>query len=421
MNTNRESLAWAVLLGGFAIFVALCVTVPLTINGYLQAATRPLAMTIQANQGALTVFNPRTGSSAVLLPGAPLPDLEAGATIITSALGDTALLQINDPQTNALLARATIYGSSHLLIHEANAPRYEASERGKRLVLNLQHGRIRLVTPVALDPNFQLELWLDNEAQLRIEQAGQYSLERINGGMQISVQAGQATVFVGDSQLTLRANERAYVDNQLQLTGPLDAERNLVRNGSFQQGLTEWALLAWGVEREDQPPGKRELVPYGGGRALYFERVGVGHADASVRQDINQDVTGFQELRALITFRLLSQSLPICGTFGSECPLTLRIEYDDSGGARRVWQQGFFIDAAFAEGVPIICETCSPPYMEHQPAPQEQLFAYESNNLIELLAQQALLPPSRIRSLSLIVSGHSFAVEVVEVALMALD
>jgi hypothetical protein len=421
MNSNRESLAWAMMLGGFTIFIALCFTVPVAINAYLHAATRPLALTIQANQGAVTALNPATGTSAVLLPGTPLSDLEAGATIITSTLADTALLQVNDPQTDTLLVRATIYGSSQLLVEEAAAPRYGLSDRERQLILNLRHGRIRVVTPVNRALDFRLELWLEDVARLRIEQSGQYSLQRVNGQIQVTVQSGQATLVANDQELLLQSGERAFIDDDYRLLGPLTAERNLVRNSSFQQGLTEWALLPWNIEREDQPTGKLEIINDEGGRTLLFERVGVGHADASVRQTINQDVTDFQELRVLMTFRLLSQSLAICGNLGSECPLTLRIEYEDAIGTTRVWQQGFYVDAAFDPAAPTICESCVPPYMEHQPAPQAQLFAYESENLIELLAQRGLLPPARIRNLSLIVAGHSFTVEVVEVALIALD
>jgi hypothetical protein len=421
MNTNRENLAWATLFGGFVVFIALCVSIPLAINSYLRTAAQPLAITVQTNQGAATVLNPLGGGSAVLLPGTPLSDLEAGAIIVTNTLADTALLQIDDPRNDALIARMTLYGSSRLAIQTAEAPRYATSDQVKRLVLELQNGRLRLVTAAVLDPDLQFELDLGDGIRLRVEQAGQYSLERTNGAAQISVQAGRATVLVGEQELTLNANERAAVDNQQQLTGPLEAERNLMRNSGFQDGLAQWTLFPWNIERQDQPTGKVEIISDESGRTLHFERVGVGAADTSIRQDINQDVTDFQELRALVTLRLLSQSLPICGNFGSECPLTLRIDYDDSSGFPRAWQQGFYIDAAFAEGPPIVCVSCTPPYMEHQPTPQGQLFAYESANLLEILAQQGLLPPSRIRSVSLIFSGHSFDVEIVETALIALD
>jgi hypothetical protein len=50
--------------------------------------------------------------------------------------------------------------------------------------------------------------------------------------------------------------------------------------------------------------------------------------------------------------------------------------------------------------------------------PYRQQVFFESDNLIERLGQQGILP-SRLQSLTLIASGHSFVSNVAEVALMA--
>ena len=73
-----------------------------------------------------------------------------------------------------------------------------------------------------------------------------------------------------------------------------------------------------------------------------FERVGLGHADGRMRQVLEQDVTDYSSLRLLVTLQIASQSLDVCGNRGSECPLTIQLDYEDQNGAARSWQQGFY-------------------------------------------------------------------------------
>ena len=151
---------------------------------------------------------------------------------------------------------------------------------------------------------------------------------------------------------------------------------------------------------------------------LKFKRSGIGHVDTGLRQIINQDVADFQSLRLLASMRIMNQTLGVCGEKGSECPLMIRIEYEDINGVGQTWQQGFYALGSVGPDTPDVCVACAPPLNEHQNVPYEQLAFFESENLLERLEQLDILP-RQIKSITLIVSGHEFESEVVEVALIA--
>jgi hypothetical protein len=149
-----------------------------------------------------------------------------------------------------------------------------------------------------------------------------------------------------------------------------------------------------------------------------FKREGIGHADAGIRQIIDQDVTDFESLRLLVSLRVLEQSLGVCGQQGSECPLTIRVEYQDVNDVDQIWQKGLFSNGEIGSDTPDVCIACPPPLNEHHRVPFRQHVFYESENLIERLEQLGILP-RRIKSITVISSGHAFEVELFDVALMA--
>jgi hypothetical protein len=116
--------------------------------------------------------------------------------------------------------------------------------------------------------------------------------------------------------------------------------------------------------------------------------------------------------------QIIDQSLEVCGEKGSECPLMIQIEYIHVNGVNQVWQQGFYAVGTISDVTPDLCVTCASPLIEHVGIPFNQLVFYESENLLERLGQLNILP-RQIKAVNLIAAGHTFDVEVVELALMA--
>ena len=416
---SRARLAWLIVWGGFALFLALCVSVPLLANAYVQRATIPLPMMLTTSQGTVAVGQPRNGGMVALPVEGEALQVHDGATILTN-VADTAAFQIADPATERLLVRGQVYGQTNVVVVEASAPRFGLSSAVPRFALRLNTGRIRLT--VLSHPLYQMPVVVETpHGRITIHHEGQYTVEVGSEETHVAVQAGTAQLATTQGAfvpLLLSADQRGVLGGAGAPQGPLSSERNLLHNGNFAADLSSWIKRDWNIELLSQPTGETAVSSAGGGRALRFARLGVGHADAAVRQILNQDVSDYTSLRLLITTQIDQQTLGVCGTVGSECPLTVELDYTDQNGNRQVWRQGFYATGVVATDTPDTCINCRPPYNPHLAIPLGRLYSYDVN-LIDSLALQAFPPPRQLHSLSLIAAGHGFEVEVVEVALLA--
>jgi hypothetical protein len=192
-------------------------------------------------------------------------------------------------------------------------------------------------------------------------------------------------------------------------------------NGDFSESLNRWIIFPWNVEQAGQSAGQVRVLDEGGEPRLNISRQGEGHADVQVRQAINQDVAEIESLRLQVTFRILNQSLEVCGIVGSECPLFLRINYVDGGGSSNTWQHGFYVLGVPTDSQPDFCKHCFMVQDTHEKLlvmGQEYFYDVE---LGEEIARQGNIPPRFIESIILVASGHSFEIEVVDIALLASD
>ncbi len=413
--SGRQRLAWLLLLGSFLICAGVAVFTPLAINRYVRTATRPIVIEAVANQGTVGLFHPETGTRA-LFAGDPTSTVAAGSQVLTNAT-DSALLVAYTPARDRILGRVQAYGNTGLTILSANAPRFGAGSVEQQLHLNLPGGRIRLSVPADGEPAMRVTITTPN-GEITVAEPGQYSVTVNNAATELAVQQGAATVTAAGTALPLVADQRAAVPAGGPPAGPLATERNLLRNAGFGNGLDDWIALDWNVERPDQPAGLLEVRSTVGEPTLSMRRDGVGHADVAIRQIVDADVTDFQQLKVVLGMRILWQSLSVCGNRGSECPLTISLDYEDSNGAVREWRQGFYALGNFAFDAPDLCVSCPPPRNPHTHVTLGQLNFYESENLLERLRQQDI-DVRFVRNVSIIAAGHAFDVEVVDLALLA--
>ncbi len=411
---GRERLAWGVLLASFGIWLALVISVPLLGSRLVQTATRPLQVTVQANQGTVRWEGERR--SAAIFEGDPAVVFDEPGLILTNVT-DAATVLVYTPDLAQLVARLQVYTNTAVDVLTATAPRFSLSTNDQRLALDLQNGRLRIKVlegegrPLAVTISTpQGTVWFDRP--------GDYSVEVDNVTTQVVVLEGEAHLEREEASLTLAPAQRGVLGLAGAPSGPLSTERNLLRNGDFLSDLEGWDKLSWHLERDDQPVGKIEVVDTSGDTALRLHRVGEGHAESGVRQQIEQDVLDYTALRLEISVRLLNQTLQVCGSLGSECPLTVEVWYTDTNNNRQVWRQGFFATGTpGAAGTPAVCISCGPRGPEHEQIPAGQ-FAFYRGELLELLAQNGMAAPSRIESINLLAAGHSFDVEVFDVSLI---
>lgn len=412
---GRHQLAWTILFSSFFLCLLLSVTIPVAVTAFLQNATQPLDVTVQANQGTVGVNEPNGPRRAVLV-GEPPGEVGAGATIQTDTTA-SALLTVTPPDEAEPLAIMQISGNSTVQLAEAAAPRFRWSNHPNRLEVDIQTGRLRVDNLFGAARPLTLAVTTP-QGRVDVNQSGRYTFEVNGDTTQVTVHSeGAAEVAAQDMTLTLGPNQRAEMTADA-LIGPLDPARDLVRNGNFSQGLDEWALFSWQVERPDQPKGETTVTSAGGNPLLRFAREGVGHADVRATQSIGQDVSGYDSLRLSATLRILNQSLGVCGGLGSECPLFIIINYIDEGGVSRVWQHGFFAEGVVDDNLtPGACVSCAVVQRPHERVPLGQFYFYDVD-LIDELASQGFLPPRHIESITLVGSGHTFTTEVSDVALV---
>jgi hypothetical protein len=416
MNGRRQRLAWFILLASFFICVILAVAVPLTGSAWVQGATRPLTINVQANQGTVGLLS--SAGAGAIFAGDPAQPLEPGGTILTNAT-DAAFVLFAQPAGEPIMVRTQVYGNTNVTVVDAAAPRFSTSAGTGSLVLDLTTGRILLTVLPQAEPWSTLVEVNTPQGLVTLAQPGQYSIIASNVDTQVAVFEGQAEISGPGGSLLIADDQRAVLPTSGTPEGPLDSERNLIANGDFNQGTVQWVeLTQTNIELPDQPLVNVSISQEGEEQALTFLREGVGHADVGLRQLINQDVTDYESLRLGATMRIRSQSLGVCGRQGSECPLIIRIEYVDTNGVSQTWQQGFYAVGEIGPETPDICITCAPPYNEHLRIPFDQLVFYESENLLEQLALQNILP-RQIKVITLVSSGHTFHAEVLDVALMA--
>jgi hypothetical protein len=91
----------------------------------------------------------------------------------------------------------------------------------------------------------------------------------------------------------------------------------------------------------------------------------------------------------------------------------IKIAFVDMGGAEREWVQGFYIN----EGDDLhICAWCEIK-RAHIRVPQGKWYTFDSWDLLRTTPSPSI-SPRLIRSLTLLASGHSYRVQVSEVALL---
>lgn len=415
MNGRRYRLAWFILITSFLVCGAFAITIPIGINAFVQQSTRDLDVNVQANQGTVGILHSDNETGAIFA-GDPAQILNEGGSVLTND-SDTALLLVSAPDDESQIARIQVYGNTNIGLSRAQSSRFQTSSSSHDLRLALINGRMLINIPDSVSREFNFALDVP-QGFVDLMDEGQYSVTANNIETQVSVMGGEAVVSQDGTTLKLSKDQRAVLVSGAPIAGPLDTERNLITNGEFSDGFEAWVPLASNVELADQSDVETTVDQISDEPALGFTRVGIGHADAGLRQIISQDVTDFQSLRLLVSMIIAEQSLGVCGQQGSECPLIIRIEYVDTNGVDHVYQQGFYANGIISPSTPDVCVACPPPLNVHQQVPFQQLVFYESDNLMERLGQIGI-QPRQLKSITLIASGHTFDTKIIDIAVVA--
>jgi ABC-type transport system involved in multi-copper enzyme maturation permease subunit len=194
--------------------------------------------------------------------------------------------------------------------------------------------------------------------------------------------------------------------------------RDLVANGKFTAELVPDWSVGTEAEHDYESGGEVKLATDGERQVAGFSRTGSGHAETRITQVVSQSVPSGGWLQLRVVLRVQNQDVPMCGVQGSECPVMIKLVFEDSGGGKHEWMQGFYTPEGQGNyGAPPFCNTCESRQL-HIRIPTGKWYTFESSNLLQDWVAQGYPLPRTIHSITVSAAGHSYESQVVEVSLL---
>jgi hypothetical protein len=387
------------------------------VRSYLLNAAQPLHSQVNAQRGTVRVERAGSGRTDATSLDDPTPvEAYKGDRIRTGQLDEGLLtLQRDGEQDRETLVSVVVYDSSDVTVADAYSPRFGLSSSPHRAILEMKEGRARVeIQPSSDGQPVEVQVDTDNADILLSE--GRYALDVTNQQTTATVRKGTATIRTDGQELVLRDEERAVVSSSGQLEGPLPAERNLIVNGDFGEGIdTAWVVIRNSAEDSGRVAG---AVDEKGQPVAQFQHEQPRPAEIGLIQTLNRNVKDLQSLILHLKVRIDFHSLPVCGSLGSECPVMVRIDFRDAAGNAQQWVKGFYVFEDPAIEQPYYCTTCPDPSSgNHNQVPEKTWFLYDSPNLMQVLPPEHR--PAIIQSVRVYASGHSYVSLVTDVELLA--
>lgn len=364
--------AWLVLLGSFAIFCSLAYLVINFVNDLL-------SQSFEYREAHVQTVSERDANIFVLRRGQTNPILINGEEVIRE--GDEIR---TDKTTEAVLvffdgSRVEIAANSKIRLEESRVNIRNFRRTEKRLIIQVLDGQARVTLPQFVPARefnrsvVKVVLPLENspapliEVLLNDPQTGNYAeglyTFSVNRSTENGIRAwlnnkGRKPVEVvnGLHKVTVAPGQRlAYEGNSLGEPGlPAERQVQLINNGSFINGVDSWkpqldqgpdngaidGLIQFGAEQIDDGAQPRTRI------VRLDPRAEGNFAETALLQQIDRDVSEYDELWFSLKMNLVFQSLPGGGQEGAEYPLFVKIYYLDKTGNQQELFWGFYSRAA---------------------------------------------------------------------------
>ena len=414
MRNNPERLAWVVLLASFFTCIGLAIAVPLGIRHYILHARVLQPVTLEVQRGPLRVRLAGRGEQVAI--DEQRGDIPERTIVLTD---DTAgRLVVHAPQAERpVIATVQLYDDTEAILASARSPRFSTSRLPHKVTLEVRTGRVRV--SASSDDGRPTVVEVQTPHGTATLRGGRFTVEVNQETTHITVQEGLAelTSETSPTPILLGPAQRAKATSD-GLTGPLPAARDLIVNGDFADPLEEgWVSYSKDIQIEGESGGAVQRTEIEGRPVIVITRRGTGHAETGIGQAIYIDIRDFSFLQLHLLLRIEEHNVPVCGSLGSECPVMVRIAYEDADGADQEWLQGFYsLPDTGTPGNPFFCVTCST-RNEHIQVPEGTWYSYDSPNLIPLISQdgQAL---ALIKSITVYASGHTYQSTIAEAELI---
>jgi hypothetical protein len=399
---NPERLAWFILITCFVVWSAMVVAVPLWVRDQVIHATRIQPTIVTAQAGTVQLWTPRAEEPNAVTERRSVPE---GSRVITDDTSRALLTVTTEDDSQLPLLTLQLFQASSIQLEQARTRRYGWSREPNHVDLVLDKGRISLASSSTDEPPILVKVTTPNGVVNC--GPGTFYIEVQDGTTSVTARFGTAQVVSSGSQVTANIGQRVDVKLGQAPLPPVPAAVNLVRNGGFDLGLTEWKQVQ--VTPPGLQPAQITLDTSGQRRFVRFLRRTEDGAPSmgGITQNLNKDVQGFESVVLRMDLQLLYQSVPGGGAQASEYPVQVDVSYTDIYGKDLHWYQGFYyLDV--------------PPAIKYQPPSGERIplgawYTYESPDLFQALRDTR---PARINSITVSASGHDYESLIADVALI---
>jgi hypothetical protein len=406
--------AWALLLGGFAVFSVITVLTANSAYSWVVEGTEQQTATIEPVSGQSILIRSENEQDWRLVTDRTIvregDQISTGSASVgwitmfdqgTIEVSENSLVRVDRMRTSRLfrerkeISVEPIRGS----IYVGMAPRGEFNSSLVRV--NAGPATVRM------------------RDEIRAEQTGSFMVEtqRLNptGGEEDSILSIRVAVLRGEASLETDRDTRTLIANQQVLIDPsgehgevTPAMRELVRNGDFARQMADWvefhdhsgeaATESGQVERVPVQIDEQVLVA-----AQIYRSSGSGdNWETGIQQSIGQSLRVHSSLNLSFLLRIDEQRPLGGGDQLTEFPMIVRIEYVDVNGQDREWWHGYYIVENPANPVPV--ETAT-------------LISRSEWKLIQHSLHDLEPLPRQITSIQFYSSGHNYRAQVTDISL----
>lgn len=413
-----ENVAWVILLTSLFVCLGLAIGVPLSARWLLLNTTRPLKIVVQPRAGTVSQQQARSNTSILLNENT---EIAINSTLRLSENAEAWLLFYHPDNNKGEEAEVPIitmqcYGETEVIINSAQTPRFAMSQLPHLITLNIRRGS-----------NIQLSVENNARATILRIQTPHGAADMGQGTYRVVVENDQTEFSVGSGQAHIPdpATGEKFVLAELQraeltadgLKEIYTGERNILRNrnGDFETPLEgTWEVYTRTAFAEASSGTVRQTALGDNHKIILLTRVGQEFAETGVTQEINQDIRGIKSLRVRARVRVDVQTLGVCGSLGTECPVMIRVKFTDKNGAVREWLQGFY---AIEGSDQPFCQSCEWQALHIKVAQAGVWHNYESPDLLPLLLEKGIEPVT-IQRVDIYASGHTYGAAVDEIAIL---
>lgn len=417
-HANQVRRAWALLLGGFAMLLLLLGAGLYTGRWYMLHATMPEPATLQPVTGQGVLIQLADQSDWRLVTGDTTT--REGDTISTNSgtvgwltlfdrgtveVSENSIVRLNRMRTSRFLSARKEFSLEPIrgTIYVGMAPRGDFAQ--SQMVVSAGPARVTMRdAPQSSDTgSFLVEVQRENAPD-----NGEGAILSVRVG----VLRGIAEVETSQGVRTLSADEQTIISSTGALGPVTGAVRELVRNGDFTRGLSDWVEYQDQGDDDDGVFGVVQRVPaeIDESRQVAVElsrsSANIDHSDTGIQQKVNQTLRVYSSLLFQADIKIDEQQPPGGGRDLTEYPMILRLSYIDLQGQTREWWHGFYIQPDWANPVPEDRATLVSRGEWHH-------VQFDLRNVTPL--------PHQISSILVYASGHGYAAQIANISLTSSD